>query len=508
MKTNRKLLLAAGLAALLLAPAPGKGVEVYSKDNVKVDVGARMQLLGEFRNSVQTEYIPSAPAANTAGNTGNGNRDFTEIYLFQKQNRLKLNADLDGVLFRFENAMGAESYAGGNNLYDLIEMNGEIPFKLLGESTSIVAGLIKRPESVRDSYFDENLLFTGESELSNLFFNSGYDTGLYLQNNGSAVKGLLGVVQGVPNLPQRYIPERLMLPVPVIARLSVGNIKDSFARGKQQGFEKPESLEWALDAGGFWVQDSSAGHGTLFGQLAGQAEVTKGPFINGNCLFSKNFNPFMQAGAYTDRSSMGPLDNQFWQANVGGRLRMAAGDNAIVAGANWEVAQFITKGLNNRTKGALNPSGGVIINGKEYNFGQITVQGGEAFVAYVAPSWWAAGRVDVLVPDAMLGPSVQVAGAANANKNFLANSAFQNNTLWEITFPALGYRINKFVTLTAELEHNLNAIEVLDTDGEYQLKTVPIEASLGVNTAANTLIDAFRVQPYQMNGRLMLQVAF
>lgn len=506
MKTTSQV---AGIAlALALIPAATQAVEVFKNEDVKVDVGARMQLLGTFRNSVQTENIPNAQ--------GGTNRDFTEIYLFQKQNRLKLNADLDGVLFRFENAMGAESFAGGNNLYDLIEMNAQIPVPILGESTSVVAGLIKRPESVRDSYFDENLLFTGESELGNLFLNSGYDTGLYIQNTGSAVKGLLGVVQGVPNLPQRYIPEHLNQPVPVVGRVSIGNIKDAFGQGKQQGFDKVEDLQWAADAGAFWVADSNAGHGSLFGQLAGQAEVTKGPFTNGNSLFSKNYNPFVAAGAYTGAGSQGPMDNQFWQANVAGRIRMPLGDNAIVAGASWEVAQFITKGLNNRPKTALNPSGGVIINGKEYNTGQITVQGGEAYLGYVAPKWWAATRVDVLVPDAMLGPSYAFGGLqANTSKNILVNSAFNDMTVWEITFPSLGYKINKWVTLTAELEHNINAIEVLDTDGEYQLKTVPIESSLGVSTTTaggstwnSGKVDAFRVQPYQLNGRMQLQVAF
>jgi len=488
---------AAGLAlALALVPAAARAVEVYKTDDLKVDVGARLQLLGTFTNSVQTDYV--------AGTGGNGNRDFTQIFLFQKEDRLKVNADLEGVLFRFENAMGAESFPGGNNLYDLIEMNAQIPVKLLGDDVSVVAGLIKRPESVRDSYFDENMLFTGESELSNLFFNGGYDTGLYVQKSGGVVKGLLGVVQGVPNLPQRYIPERLNLPVPLIARFSIGNISDPLARGKQQGFDKLEGVQWAADAGAFWVADSNAGHGTLFSQLAGQAEATKGPFVNGNNLFSKNYNPFLAVGAFTgpytvsgtppSASSLGPVDNQFWQASLAGRVRIPAGDNSIVGGASWEVAQFIAKGMYNRPKTALNPSGGVIINGKEYNYGQLTVQGGEAYLAYVAPSWWAATRVDVLVPDNMLGPSANVAAGARVN----STSAFNDNTLWEITFPALGYRINKFVTLTAELEHNLNAIEALDTDGEYQLKTVPVEASLGV----------FRVQPYQLNGRMQLQVAF
>jgi hypothetical protein len=84
---EKNTLKAAGLAlAIALIPAAIMAVEVVKTDDVKIDVGARMQLLGTFRNSVSTEYVPNA--------SGGTNRDFTEIYLFQNQNRLKLNADL------------------------------------------------------------------------------------------------------------------------------------------------------------------------------------------------------------------------------------------------------------------------------------------------------------------------------------------------------------------------------------------------------------------------------
>lgn len=492
---EKNTLKAAGLAlALALIPAASKAIEVVKTDSVKLDVGARMQLLGTFRNSVTTEYAP-----NTVGGT---NRDFTEIYLFQNQNRLKLNADLEGVIFKFENAMGSEAYPGSNNLYTLYEMNAEIPVKMLGEKTYIVAGLIRRPESVRDAAFDENLLFAGESELSNLFFNAGYDTGVYLKTRVGQVDGLLGVVQGVGNLPERYIPEKLNLPVPLIFRLGFGNIEDSPDRVMQY-VAKQDETKWRVGTGAFWLADSNAGHGDLFGQMATQAEATKGPFVNGNYMFSKNYNPFMSAGLFTEKygvsgtppaaSSQGPIDSQFWQANVNALARIPMGEATLVAGIDWEVAQFIVKGLYNRPKTVLAPAGGVLINGKEYTYGQLTVQGGEAYLGYVAESWWAAGRVSVLVPDSMLGASTNVV----AGSNITTKSAFNDNTLWEITFPALGYKINKFVTLTAELEHNLNAIEAVDTDGEYQLKTVPIESTM-----------ALKYQPYQLNGRLQLQVAF
>jgi hypothetical protein len=483
---NTNIIKATGLAlAIALSPAAAQAVEVFKSENSSLDFGARMQLLGTFRNSTSTDYRPNA-----AGGT---NRDHTEIFLFQNQNRLKLSGDLEGVLFKFENAMGSEAYPGSNNLYTLYEMNAEIPLSFL-ENTSVVAGLLRRPESVRDAYFDENLLFTTESQLSNLFFNAGYDTGIYVKTRQGSVDALLGVVQGVGNLPERYIPVKLNLPVPVIARLGFGNIEDSPDRMKQQGFEKVEEAQWRVGTGAFWLADSNAGHGNLFGQMATQAEATKGPFVNGNFMFSKNhMNPFLALGNYNEAGGQGPIDSQFWHANVNAMTRIPMGEATVVAGIQWEVAQFIVKGLYNRPVTPANPAGGVLINGKEYTYGQLTVQGGEAYVGYVASQWWAAGRVNVLVPDELLGAYTGNANAVTGVSNF------HNNTLWEITFPALGYRLNSFVTLTAELEHNLNAIETIDTNGEYQLKTVPTTAN-----AANWR----KYQPYQVNGRLQLQVAF
>lgn len=499
---NTNTLKAAALAlAIALSPTAAKAVEVFKSEDVKIDIGARMQLMGTFRNSVTTEY--ASQNTTWAAKAGYGNRDFTEIFLFQNQNRLKLNADLNGVLFKFENAMGSEAYPGSNNLYTLYEMNAEIPLPFLGESTSVVAGLIRRPESVRDAAFDEDLLFAGESELSNLFFNAGYDTGVYLKTRQGSFDGLLGVVQGVGNLPERYIPERLMLPVPVIARVGFGNITDQPDRIKQ--YAMAEELQWRVGGGAFWLADSNAGHGNLFGQIKTQAEVTKGPFVNGNYMFSSLFNPFMALGNYNEGGSQGRIDSQFWQANVNAMARVPLDGATLVAGVQWEMAQFIVKGLYNRRKSAANPAGGVIITrdgvSKEYTYGQLTVQGGEAYLGYVAPKWWAAGRVSVLVPDSLMGNytigNQTAVGESTKGTTATGVSTFYDNTLWEITLPSLGYRINNFVTLTAELEHNLNAIETLDTDGEYQLKTVPTTGNYGK-----------KYQPYQLNGRLQLQVAF
>ena len=137
---NKNIIKAAGLAlAIALVPAAAKAVQVVNSEDVKLDVGGRMQLQGDLEYSGNPNYVAASPISTT---TGNGNRDFTRIFLFQKQNRLTLNADLKGVKVKFEAPFGSEAYTGSNNLYTLHEFSAEIP---MGTSFGVVAGLAKMP---------------------------------------------------------------------------------------------------------------------------------------------------------------------------------------------------------------------------------------------------------------------------------------------------------------------------------------------------------------------------
>jgi hypothetical protein len=484
MQTKQRILLGAALMALLSAPAAVGAVEVYKTDKAKVDLGLRMQLMGTLEYSGNPAYVQAVPVSTT---TGNGNRDYTRIFLFQKQNRLRVDADLEGTLVKFENAMGGEAYAGGNNLYDLTELSAEVP---LGASASVVAGLGKMPWNQASATYDQNSLFTDKSQLFNLFFNAGYDTAVYGKARFGLVDAVLGVEQGAGNLPQRYIPERLILPVPVFLRLGLGNLKEDPARFRQMGFGAIEETQWALHANGFWAADSGAGHGTLFSQMGSQAELSKGPFQNGNFMFVKGYNPF--AGYTTGSGGLAAPDNQFWNASIDGQLRVPTKGGAVVAGAQWNVAQYVAKGMNSTFVAGqrIKNQPTVTRDGKAqtYNFGQITVQGGEAYLGYVADGWAVATRVDVLLPDPLLGSATV--------------SYFQSDPIWEITFPSLTYQVNSFTKLVAETEFTYNAPQAVDTDGIYQLKTVPVEYALVTGP------DRINHEWLTGVGRLMLQVAF
>jgi hypothetical protein len=490
----------AGLAlalAMTLAPSLARSVEIYNNGkDAKVDFGARFQVQGVFENLPTTDYVPSPGATD-----GRGGRDFTRIFLFQPENRLKLDAELDGVILKFENAMGSESYAGSNNVYDLLELSGEFPVQ---GGLSVVAGLSKMPDNNASATYEEDMLFTSHSQLLNWFFNKGYDTAVFAKYHAGLFDAILGTEQGVPNLPQRYIPERLEMPVPVFLRVGVGNIKDDPARFKQIGFEKSDSTQWAAHLNGFWVGDSNAGHGTLFSQMSGQADAPKGPFVNGNEIFSKNYNPFLAAGASAMGGSLGTVNNQFWQASFDAQLRQPLGDKWLIFGAQYSIAQFVapnTTPLYLHNTAPIN-SATATPNGGSVNFGQITDQGVEAYVGLDTDKWFAATRLDVLIPDTQTG--VFTATVGTGGKVFQPNVGnfkpiFQNaSPVFELAFPSLGWKFSKYAKLVAELEHDFNIPIGVDTDGVYDLKTVPVEASL----------NNFDVLAYSMTGRLMFQVAF
>lgn len=514
MKKSQIKIMGLGLGLLALAGS-ARAVQVYKTEDTSVNVGLRMQLLGTLEYASNPDFVAATQLTYTAGDdsTGNSNRDYTRIFLFQKQNRLTLDADLQGTIVKFEAPFGAEAYTGSNNLYTLHELSAEIP---AGDHVSIVAGLSKMPWNVASATYDATSLFTGRSELFNLFFNAGYDTTVFAKSHFGDFDAILGVEQGAPNLAQRYIPEGLVLPVPIFARIGYGTLKEDPARFRQMDFGKLDETKWAIHANGMWAADSGAGHGTLFSQMGSQAELSKGPFETGNFLFQKGFNPLV--GYTTGPGGLSKPDNQFWTASVDTQIRIPSGENnAWVAGAQWNVAQYIAKGMDaykpgstgdkpKQTNPALpnyNPQEKnqptIYRDGKRYdmNYGQVTVQGAEAYFGYVAPTWAAALRVDVLLPDPLLG----TAGTGTAaGKNGV--SIFNSDPVWEITFPSLSYKINSFTKLVAETEFTYNAPEAVDTDGIYQLKTVPVEYSL------ITAPDRIDHEWLTGKGRLMLQVAF
>lgn len=495
---EKKTMKAAGLAlALVLAPVAAKAVEIYNKDGNTLDLGARFQLQGEAEDVVNGSINGTF---GVAGNPNGPSRDYFRIFLFQPENRLKLTGNLDGVGFKFENAMGGEGFAGSNNLYDLLELSADIP---VNDNVRVVAGLSKLPNSNASASYEENMLFTSHSELFNMFFNMGYDNTLMLKTQFGPVDFLLGTAAGVPNLPQRYLPETLEMTPPVYTRFGIGNIKDDPTRFLEEGFDPQDGkTQWAIHANGYYVADSNAGHSTLLGNGSAQAEAPKGPFVNGNMMLSKDYNPFM--GFTSGTSSLGRVYANYWNASLDAEYRLAVGKQWFVAGGQYSVAQY----TNTYMSGAGEEP---IINGVARNFGQITAQGAELYAGLEDDKWSIAVRGDVLLPDPQMGYTVYGNGTSTGPTNVgTFTSAFNADPTYSIVFPSLAWKFNKYLKLTAELEHNFNVAEAVDTDGVYLLQEVPIESTLGTqaNAAQKTTYDPIMHAVYVPVGRMQLQFAF
>ena len=186
----------------------------------------------------------------------------------------------------------AASASNLNGILDLTDAYVDIP--LIGNSMYLKVGQFKDPTNLESATDISYMLFTEKSPNFNLFFSSGYEMGLVLVGHFGNFDGALGIVQGAPDLPQRFLPEQLYLPLPMLLRVGYSNgISDDPFHPRQTGFANVDSLQYAVHLNGFVAANSNAGHGTLFSQMgSGIANFNYNQDYNGNVLLSSVFNPY------------------------------------------------------------------------------------------------------------------------------------------------------------------------------------------------------------------------
>jgi CheY-like chemotaxis protein len=205
MKVNRNRIMGAALAALM-AGSGAHAAQILKTDDMTLNLDGRFKMMGEL------EYVEADPV-----------RDLTRIYLFNTQDRLMINGDYDKTKFFFETAFGGEADNTSNNQINLLEYYAEAPLTD-GGGLNYFAGQFKVPAN-RDSADDTgHVFFTEKSMLTQMFFNTGYDTGIGLHGKAGNFDGLLGTISGAPDLPQRYLPEIFNLPPMLFVRLGYDGI--------------------------------------------------------------------------------------------------------------------------------------------------------------------------------------------------------------------------------------------------------------------------------------------
>jgi hypothetical protein len=473
----RNLTRAAAMLTVLLGlvcAAQAPALQVVNTDNLQVSVGGLIQVMGEM------EYV-----------TDDTIRNQFRVYLWNVADLLYISGAYNGFDWRLATTYGGTTQANGTNgLLDLTDAYVDVP--LIENAMYLKVGQFKDPTNVESATDSSAMLFTEKSPNFNLFFNSGYEMGLALVGHFDAFDFSLGLVQGAPNLPQRYLPEILNLPLPMFLRIGYSNsISDDPFHPRQTGFAKVDSLQYAVHLNGFVAANSNAGHGSLFSQMGtGLATFLYNQDYNGNVLLSSVFNPYMGVAA-----SSQPVGALYYQADLDFQVRAPLGGAAILAlSGQAALGHFDTTVLSGDTGKVF---GVTVVHGTSY---ALNIYGAELTASLQDPTWTWAVRLAVVVPDAgLIGTwSTAVVGppAIYRYAQIFANI----NPIWEVTASA-SYSFNPFAKLITEAMLMFNEPEAQDVDGNYVIAEMPSTATGTSYRSPN--VSAFFVPI----ARLMLQVS-
>lgn len=426
MKTQS--LMGAVAAVALAVPAAGQAAEVLRTDEASVDVGARLQLLG-FAQKLDDAY-----------------RNDARMYLFLKQGRLSLAGHYSDVKFKVQMALGGEAEikapTPGVSL-DLLDLY--VDAKLV-DGLNVRVGQFKTLYS-RERLTDSAVLPFGDRSIQNLAFRMGRDVGLALHGKAGPVVAGFGVLTGGGrDIPERYLPQNLGLPMLMVrAGVDLGTGENVFAE-TEKPLAAPERIQGAVFFNGFYLKDSQVGHSTVL--------TTK--YSEKSLLINANWNPYItQAPTATGKQ---------WQVGGDAVVRVPAGPG------------FMT--------GELEVNYGVYQN----DYGDIRMPGGRLQVGY---NWQ---PVEVNLRYAIVKPDANFRVGANA---VTGSKAFQELT------PALTVQLPKYNSkIVMDLPIHINTPVITEENvGAYMLTEQPDQTSLLKNNAPIARQNV-------VEARMMFQAAF
>jgi hypothetical protein len=440
--------------------------------------------VGELENTSNSEDTPWYATGSNTGHTvitgitaPSTARDNTRIYLFQTENRITADGNFGGTKFYFEEALGGEAVSTSNNQVNLYQMFADVP---VGDAFSVIVGQFKVPSSNASAIDDGTLLFGEKSFLFQDFFNQGYDMGVGFKSVGKGYDGTVGVISGCPDLPQRYLPEMFNLPPLVYLRAGVGNIDDDPYHQKQAALVKED--QWGLHVNGQYINNSNAGHSTDNALDNSNATTVSSDTIFGNALLWTNWNPYLGKSNVILNgvvSGTAPVNEDYWDASVDAQYRGALSDGmTLILSAQASFAEYT-----NRHEASVAAD-------NFQNYANVNVAGGELVAAVNSEKWALGARFDLVDPSNQLAYVDSVAySTPNPGANPTAPGAWTPNTsnhwnqivggtpIKDITFPAITYRVNKYVHLVAETEFYLNSPEISGDDGVYELIEQPTQVT-------------------------------
>lgn len=448
--------LAAPLAAALLGvPAAASAAEVLKTDNATLELNGRMQMLG-FGQRVQDPF-----------------RADGRVYLFLKQGRLGVSGNVDRLRYGMSLAFGGEDevkatggVTSGFSL-GLLDMYADVPVPLV-QNAYLRVGQFKAPYS-RERLTDAGSLLFADRSLQNLAFRVGRDAGIVLHTRaGPLVAGAGVMTGGGRNTPERYLPQRLGIPMVVFrAGLDGGMGEDVFAMpdgaapmsAAARAKVDPDTLQGAFFVNALYTRDSQVGHSSVLAQRA----------VDIPLLLNKSWNPYLG-------QSLGEL----WQVGADAVARAPVGPGVL--------------------SGEVEGNYGVFQNQE----GDIRVAGGRAQVAYRYQPVELALRYSLLLPDAHFAYRWNAA-ATGQPANFQVTAPITGKEALQEIAPAITYTFENFpAKLVADLPIQVNAPVVIEQGvGAYVLSEMPDQISY-LGTKAGSSVSRQTV----INARLLVQAAF
>ncbi len=442
------------VAALILGfSTRGKAAEIFKNDDLDLSIGGRFQELGEL------DYVSDETV-----------RDKAQVYLFNVEDRLILSGDYKGYLFHFEEALGGEDINSSNNNLGLLEYNVDIP--VIPDMAYVKVGQFKVPTNLESAYYEGNQLFTGHSDLMNLFFNQGYDNGLSLWGRLGMMDFAGGVLSGAPDLPQRYLPELFEFPPLMFLRIGFNDgISDDPFHQMQTGFAKPTQTEFAMHVNGEYENDSNAGHSTDLSLESSYLTTFSANSPYGNALLTSIFNPYLSA------AGIAPVHASYWNASFDTQFRTPMGDTTFTLAAQVNIAGY---------KSTL-PTPIALPGGAMVSSGSLNIGGGELIASMGDKPWELAGRFAVVIPDTnMISAFTPTAGPL---KGIPQVESMGSNPIFEVTFPSVTLHMNEDTKIVAETQFLIQAPEVTSTpanstsgDGTYLITQMPSQFGGGVES--------------------------
>lgn len=404
-------------------------------ENKPAHLGGRIQLLGAGESLDNHDW-----------------KDDQRLFLFLKQARLKVDGTYNNCDYVFQVMLGGEEVPKSrsstvlNTVMSLLDAYVDVP--LAKDAFQLKIGQFKVPYG-RERLLDSGALFNTDRSIQNNFFNIGHDVGVAAHSQNELFAGALGVFTGGGmDVPQRYIPEKLGVPM-VVGRFGVnsGLDKDVF-NPYQNNDGKNDSVKYAAFLNGAYTKDSRVGHSTPFNVKAYDSSI----------MINPNWNPYVGAADAMAK---------FYQVGADAAVQVPVSkDMALLLSVEGNYANF------------------------ENDAGEIKASGGVAGINLLLKDWEFGVRYSVVEPDADMAYTKKTEATATTPASTKLYP-ITDKTISEITPSVVYYARQYGLKIIADLSLQMDTpVSIEKNHGVYNLMLQP-DSTSSIATGGKELQDVY-----------------